>query len=873
MVRSQNDVWIVFDDDDARAAVHQGVQHVDQLAHFVHVQAGGGLVQHVEGAGKALLAQFPADLDALGLAAGKGGGRLAQAEVVQAHFGQQIEFSLERHVGGEEVAGLAHAQVQHLGDVQPLPGHVQGFAVVALAAADFAGDEHVGQKVHFHADLAVAAAGFAAAAAHVEAEAAGFVAPFSGLLGGGEDGPDLVEDLGVGGRVGAGRAADGGLVDGHDLFNALQAADALDAAGKVHLQTAAQGDVLVQSVDDQRTLARAGHAGDAGQAVQGEGAGDVLQVVGDGVFHHQGMLRAARVLRPGDGQIAAQVLAGERIRGREQSFQVARENDFAAEGSGARSEFEDGVRGADGFFVVLHHKHGVAPFLELAQSAQQAFVVPGVQADARFIEHIGHAHQAGAELGGEADALGLAAGKGGHGPGQVEVLEAHIRQKAEAMGKFLDQGVGHRASGHGKFEVVHPFQGAADGEQAELVDVQVVHAHGQRFRFQPRAVAGRAGHGLTEAGQLVAPDGTHVVGLLQQSDDARPGEFFVALEQSAQGGFGVVGQGSGEGEAVGGDQGFELFTVAGKDAGILPGNDRALQQGKAAVGRDQGGFVVFHRADARTLRAGALGRVEGKKLRAGHGQTQAASGAYGRGAVEFFPAVAAQHKQFAASLVQGEFHGIGQAAAQIRFLHQTVHHQFDGVLALGVDDRKLLHGVHDAVHAHPDKALLAQLFQPFRVRPLLMLHQRGEDLEAFALRHVQKGGDDLIAGLGGDGNIAARAVGHAEAGEEDAQEIVDFRHRAHGGAWITAAGLLLQGNGRGESLDLVHVGLVHLGQELAGVGGKGFHIAPLPFGVDDVEGQGGLARTGGAADDHQLVPGDVQRDVLEIVLPGAVDMN
>ncbi len=41
-------VQVVLDDDHAVAAVHQAVQHADELVHVGHVQAHGGLVQHVQ---------------------------------------------------------------------------------------------------------------------------------------------------------------------------------------------------------------------------------------------------------------------------------------------------------------------------------------------------------------------------------------------------------------------------------------------------------------------------------------------------------------------------------------------------------------------------------------------------------------------------------------------------------------------------------------------------------------------------------------------------------------------------------------------------------------------------------------------------------
>ena len=85
--------------------------------------------------------------------------------------------------------------------------------------------------------------------------------------------------------------------------------------------------------------------------------------------------------------------------------------------------------------------------------------------------------------------------------------------------------------------------------------------------------------------------------------------------------------------------------------------------------------------------------------------------------------------------------------------------------------------------------------------------------------------------------------------------------------------LLVDGDGGGEALDVVHVGLVHAAQELAGVGGQGLHVPSLTFGVNGVEGQGAFAGAGDAGDDHQLVPGNGDLYVLEVVLPGSLDVD
>ncbi len=67
---------------------------------------------------------------------------------------------------------------------------------------------------------------------------------------------------------------------------------------------------------------------------------------------------------------------------------------------------------------------------------------------------------------------------------------------------------------------------------------------------------------------------------------------------------------------------------------------------------------------------------------------------------------------------------------------------------------------------------------------------------------------------------------------------------------------------------MVDIGLLHELEELAGIGRERLDIAPLPLGIDGVEGEARLARAGQAGDHRQRVAGDVDRDILEVVLAG-----
>ncbi len=74
-----------------------------------------------------------------------------------------------------------------------------------------------------------------------------------------------------------------------------------------------------------------------------------------------------------------------------------------------------------------------------------------------------------------------------------------------------------------------------------------------------------------------------------------------------------------------------------------------------------------------------------------------------------------------------------------------------------------------------------------------------------------------------------------------------------------------------EAFDGVDVGALDLVEELAGVGGEGLDVAALAFGVDGVEGEGGLPGAGETGDHSQGIAGNLDADVAQVVLAGASD--
>ena len=120
---------------------------------------------------------------------------------------------------------------------------------------------------------------------------------------------------------------------------------------------------------------------------------------------------------------------------------------------------------------------------------------------------------------------------------------------------------------------------------------------------------------------------------------------------------------------------------------------------------------------------------------------------------------------------------------------------------------------------------------------------------------------------------AAPAVQNRGAGEQQFQMIVEFRHGADGGARGAHRVGLVDGDRRRDAFDALHLRLVHAIQELARVGRKGFDVAALALGIQRVEHQRGLSGSADAGNDDQLVEGQVQIKIFEIVLAGTADAD
>ncbi len=198
----------------------------------------------------------------------------------------------------------------------------------------------------------------------------------------------------------------------------------------------------------------------------------------------------------------------------------------------------------------------------------------------------------------------------------------------------------------------------------------------------------------------------------------------------------------------------------------------------------------------------------------------------------------------------------------------AVDHDLDRVALVLVERRGVRDVVRLAVDADADEALPAGGVDDPIALGLAVLDQRAEHQQPGALGEGQDLVDDLLDALALDG-MTVRAMRDPDPGEQEPQVVVDLGDRPHRRSRVAAGTLLVDRDRRRQPVDLVDIRLLHLPEELAGVGAQALDIAPLALGVDRVEGQAGLAGATQSGDDDEPIAGEGDRHVLEVVLARA----
>ena len=403
-----------------------------------------------------------------------------------------------------------------------------------------------------------------------------------------------------------------------------------------------------------------------------------------------------------------------------------------------------------------------------------------------------------------------------------------------------------------RLQCPQPFLQLQQVHVGQLADVLIQYAKGQRFGLQAVPVTFGARHGIHKRGRpLLQAGGTLVAGqfgdivhdALELAEVARifgvlnAGEMVAAVEDGVDGLLAEVLEGIVEREVVVLAHEFQLAVdvVGGR---VFPQHlDGAVLDALLGVGDELLHVDLRHFAEAVAMGAGAVGRVEreGVGLRLGVGE--AAVGVHQHATEIAYAAVfIIQYHQDAFALTEGRLDGFAETCG-ISIRPQSVDHQLDVVHLVAVHLHLVGNLLYLAVDAYFQEPFLRYLLEELAVVALAPFHQRGENHDVAAT--VFRGNDFqyLLFAVLHHGLAADGAVGLADAGVEQTQQVVGVGQCAHRRARVVIRALLLDGDDGREALDEVHVGPLHIADEVAGIGREGLHVAALPLGMDGVESQ------------------------------------
>ena len=493
---------------------------------------------------------------------------------------------------------------------------------------------------------------------------------------------------------------------------------------------------------------------------------------------------------------------------------------------------------------MLDDDERVAQVAQALKGGDELAVVALVQADRRLVEHVQDADEARTDLRGQADTLRLAARKGSGTARQRQVGEADIDEEGQACLDLCEDGRGDRAGSLLELNSREEFASLQDGQVGELGNRLVPDAYGKNLGLEARAVARRA-RNLAHVGVelfghcrglgflafalnvLNRSLETRRVGALAPPAVAELHRDLVvlAVEDSVLDLLRqrLPGRPHREAQLLG--EGLEELLVVLEVR--VPWNDRTVGEGEFLVGDDQLGIDLEAEAKARAIRAGTVGSVEGEGARLDlveHERVVIRAGALLGEAAAALRIIGVQidavDNDEAVGQAQGGLDGVGEALAHALAHDEAVNDDLDRMLQLLLQLGCVFEADHLIVDDRTCVALGAQLVDEILILALTASHDRGEHLEARALVHRANSIDDLLGRLRLNAGTTLGAVRHACAGVEQTQVVVNLRDSADGGARVTRRRLLVDGNGGRQAFNEVHVGLVHLSEELARVGGQ-----------------------------------------------------
>ena len=454
-IRGTNHIQIVLNHHQRMPGIQQLAQRTHQLGNVIKVQAGGGFVQHEQrttprhglAAGAAALGslgQKTGQLEALRLATRKRGHGLPQLHVFQTHIDNRLQHADHIAVGAEQIGGLTHRQVQHIGHIQgttlALDRHLQNLGAIALAIAVRAAQIYVAEELHLDVFEARATTGRATAIATVEAELGTCVAALTRQRGHRKQLTNRVPGTDITDRVGTCGFANRRLINKHDFAQQLSTHQTLVRAGRFCGLAKVAQQRRRQHVLHQCGFAGATDAGDADQTLQRDFDIDVLQVVFGHPFQNQarGVFGHHALEAHADLFATAQVSTGQGV-GTAQFIGGAVKDNLPALLARTGAHVDHAISRQHHRRVMLDHHQRIARVPQALHGHDDAVHVTRVQSDAGFVQHEECVNQACAQCGGQVDALHLAATEGATLAVQRQITNADVAQIFQPSADFFEQ--------------------------------------------------------------------------------------------------------------------------------------------------------------------------------------------------------------------------------------------------------------------------------------------------------------------------------------------------------------------------------------------------------------------------------------------------
>jgi hypothetical protein len=180
---------------------------------------------------------------------------------------------------------------------------------------------------------------------------------------------------------------------------------------------------------------------------------------------------------------------------------------------------------------------------------------------------------------------------------------------------------------------------------------------------------------------------------------------------------------------------------------------------------------------------------------------------------------------------------LGKTDSAIFFDNKAVNYDFNVVRHGLTQFRRLFEIDKLPIHSNAKKPGFDNFLKEFTMVAVLLPNHRSKQHQPGVHRQLQERFDNLRRRRLLNRSAAVEAMNKSAPGIEQAEKIVNFGERADGASGIDGATTLVDGDGRLQAGDAIHVRSVELPQELPGVQGKRLDVLPLSFGENGIEGK------------------------------------